>query len=116
MHPMLTAAAYCSAQIPEEQFVGAEPIQPSETDAELERRLTAEREFHNRKFGDPEEHGSPQSIYALPKAAYRSFERELRSRAAGAEARAPRPGCRRAPWRGPGDRRGARSCRGASVR
>ena len=65
--------------------MGAEPIQPSESDAELERRLAAEREFHNRKFGDPEEHGSPQSIYALPKAAYRAFERELRSRAGGAD-------------------------------
>ena len=65
--------------------MGAEPIRPSETDAELERRLAAEREFHNRKFGDPEEHGNSQSIYALPKAAYRAFERELRSRAAGAD-------------------------------
>jgi SAM-dependent methyltransferase len=65
--------------------VDGEPIRFSETDAELERRLTAEREFHNRKFGEAQEHGSPESIYALPKAAYRAFDRELKSRAANAD-------------------------------
>lgn len=62
-----------------------EPIQSIETDTELERRLAAEREFHNRKFGEAQEHGSPDSIYALPKAAYRAFDRELRTRAAGVD-------------------------------
>jgi SAM-dependent methyltransferase len=65
--------------------VDGQPIQTSDDDAELERRLTAEREFHNRKFGDAQEHGSPDSIYALPKAAYRAFDGELRNRAAGAD-------------------------------
>ena len=62
-----------------------EPILSSEPDPELERRLAAEREFHNRKFGDAQDHGAPDSIYALPRAAYRSFEGELQSRAAGAD-------------------------------
>jgi SAM-dependent methyltransferase len=65
--------------------VDGEPIQSPESDPELERRLAAEREFHNRKFGEAQEHGAPDSIYALPKAAYRAFEHELQSRAAGAE-------------------------------
>jgi SAM-dependent methyltransferase len=68
-----------------EQDVAGQPIQSTETDAELERRLAAEREFHNRKFGEAQEHGAPDSIYELPRGAYRAFEAELESRAAGAE-------------------------------
>ena len=62
-----------------------DPLSSSEADAELERRLAAEREFHNRKFGEAQENGPPDSIYELPRAAYRAFEGELQSRAAGAE-------------------------------
>lgn len=55
------------------------------TDDELERRLAAEREFHNRKFGAAHEHGGSRSIYELPRAAYRYLEREIKARAAGAD-------------------------------
>lgn len=60
-------------------------IHSSETDAERERRLAAERDFHNRKFGEAQEHGGSKAIYALPKAAYRQYRRELKPRAAGAD-------------------------------
>lgn len=57
---------------------------PSTPDAELARRLDAEREFHNRKFGTANEHGASQAIYELPRVAYRFFESAVRPRAAGA--------------------------------
>jgi len=58
---------------------------PSSADADLARRLEAEREFHNRKFGG-DEHGSPEAIYELPRVAYRYFEAQVQPRAAGARA------------------------------
>lgn len=54
-------------------------------DADLERRLAAERAFHNAKFGETHEHGGSKSIYELPRAAYRYFEREIQARANGAD-------------------------------
>lgn len=53
-------------------------------DADLARRLEAERAFHNAKFGDAQEHGAPDAIYELPRIAYRWFEDQVRPRAAGA--------------------------------
>jgi len=58
---------------------------PTSTDADLERRLAAEREFHNRKFGEAQEHGAPDAIYELPRVAYRFFEAEVQPRARGAK-------------------------------
>jgi ubiquinone/menaquinone biosynthesis C-methylase UbiE len=58
----------------------------TETDTELARRLEAEREFHNRKFGETHEHGGSDAIYELPRVAYRYFESEVQPRAAGARA------------------------------
>lgn len=54
-------------------------------EADLERRLAAERDFHNRKFGEAHEHGGSASIYALPHAAYRFYRREIQARIAGAD-------------------------------
>jgi SAM-dependent methyltransferase len=58
---------------------------PTSTDPELARRLEAEREFHNRKFGEAQEHGAPDAIYELPRVAYRYFEAEVAPRARGAK-------------------------------
>jgi SAM-dependent methyltransferase len=58
---------------------------PTNHDAELARRLEAEREFHNRKFGEAHDHGAPDAIYELPRVAYRYFEGEVQPRAAGAK-------------------------------
>lgn len=52
---------------------------------ETQRRLEAEREFHNRKFGEAQEHRGWSSIYELPRAAYRAFERDLQPLARGAD-------------------------------
>ena len=57
---------------------------PPTHDAELARRLEAERAFHNAKFGGASEHESPDAIYELPRVAYRYFEEQVRPRAAGA--------------------------------
>ncbi len=53
-------------------------------DRELERRLAAEREFHNRKFGEGQHAGLSDAIYELPRVAYRFFEAEAAPRAVGA--------------------------------
>ncbi len=58
---------------------------PTGSDADLARRLEAERAFHNAKFGDAREHGAPDAIYELPRVAYRWFEGEVKPRAAGAK-------------------------------
>jgi ubiquinone/menaquinone biosynthesis C-methylase UbiE len=58
---------------------------PSPPDADLARRLEAEREFHNRKFGEAHEHAAPSAIYELPRVAYRFFEAEVQPRALGAK-------------------------------
>jgi len=58
---------------------------PPSSDADLARRLEAEREFHNRKFGDAQEHGAPDAIYELPRVAYRYFEAQVQPRAKGAK-------------------------------
>ncbi len=58
---------------------------PPTTDADLERRLEAEREFHNRKFAGATEHESPDAIYELPRVAYRFFEGAVEPRARGAK-------------------------------
>ena len=68
----------------ERRCVNANPA-PLLPDADLERRLAAEREFHNRKFGEAQEHRGGGSIYDLPRAAYRDFEAELRRLAPGAD-------------------------------
>lgn len=60
-------------------------LQSPAPDADLERRLAAEREFHNRKFGEAQEHRGSGSIYDLPRAAYRTFEQRLRALAPGAD-------------------------------
>ncbi|HZG08238.1 MAG TPA: class I SAM-dependent methyltransferase [Allosphingosinicella sp.] len=52
---------------------------------ETQRRLEAEREFHNRKFGEAKEHRGSNAIYELPRAAYRAFERQLEPLARGAD-------------------------------
>jgi SAM-dependent methyltransferase len=52
---------------------------------DTQRRLDAEREFHNRKFGEAQEHRGSSSIYELPRAAYRAFERDLEPLAKGAD-------------------------------
>jgi ubiquinone/menaquinone biosynthesis C-methylase UbiE len=57
---------------------------PSSPDVDLARRLEAEREFHNRKFGG-EAHGASEAIYELPRVAYRFFEAQVQPRAAGAK-------------------------------
>lgn len=57
---------------------------PSRADADLTRRLEAERAFHNAKFGEAQDHGAPDAIYELPRVAYRWFEEEVRPRAKGA--------------------------------
>jgi len=57
---------------------------PPSTDADLERRLEAEREFHNRKFAGAPEHEAPDAIYELPRVAYRFFEAAVEPRARGA--------------------------------
>lgn len=54
-------------------------------DADLERRLAAERAFHNAKFGGASEHDSSDAIYELPRVAYRYFEEQVRPRAKGAK-------------------------------
>lgn len=58
---------------------------PSNTDADLARRLEAERAFHNAKFGGAAEHESSDAIYELPRVAYRWFEDQVRPRAKGAQ-------------------------------
>ena len=58
---------------------------PTSTDTDLARRLEAEREFHNRKFGEEKAHGGSQAIYELPRVAYRYLESEVQPRAAGAK-------------------------------
>lgn len=58
---------------------------PSNTDAELARRLEAERAFHNAKFGGAAEHESSDAIYELPRVAYRWFEGQVKPRAKGAQ-------------------------------
>lgn len=58
---------------------------PSSHDSDLARRLEAEREFHNRKFGEAHEHGGSEAIYELPRVAYRYFEAEVQPRAKGAK-------------------------------
>lgn len=57
----------------------------SHPEADLARRLEAERAFHNAKFGEAQEHGAPEAIYELPRVAYRWFEGEVKPRAAGAQ-------------------------------
>ena len=57
----------------------------SDTDAEVARRLEAERAFHNAKFGEDKQHGGSRAIYELPRVAYRYFEKEVEPRAAGAD-------------------------------
>lgn len=57
----------------------------AEADAELARRLEAERAFHNAKFGEAQEHGAPDAIYELPRVAYRWFEAQVEPRAKGAQ-------------------------------
>jgi SAM-dependent methyltransferase len=57
---------------------------PTRAESDLARRLEAEREFHNRKFGGVEEHGASEAIYELPRVAYRHFEAQVQPRAAGA--------------------------------
>jgi SAM-dependent methyltransferase len=56
-----------------------------QAELDKQRRLEAEREFHNRKFGDAQEHRGSSAIYELPRAAYRAFERDLQPLAKGAE-------------------------------
>jgi ubiquinone/menaquinone biosynthesis C-methylase UbiE len=58
---------------------------PTSTDTDLARRLEAEREFHNRKFGEERAHSASEAIYELPRVAYRFFEAEVQPRAAGAK-------------------------------
>jgi SAM-dependent methyltransferase len=57
---------------------------PSTPDADLARRLAAEREFHNRKFGETQEGAGSDAIYELPRVAYRFYESEVAPRAPGA--------------------------------
>lgn len=62
-------------------------IQTSEAMKALDtqRRLEAEREFHNRKFGEAQENRGSSAIYELPRAAYRALERDLQPLAKGAD-------------------------------
>jgi SAM-dependent methyltransferase len=46
-------------------------------DAELARRLAAEREFHNRKFGESQDHHGWSAIYELPKIGYQFYRRRI---------------------------------------
>ena len=63
----------------------ADPAPFSIRDADVLRRLAAERAFHDRKFGESKEHRGAASIYDLPRAAYRDFERRLQMLAPGAD-------------------------------
>jgi SAM-dependent methyltransferase len=75
-YPSLTRRSYSGGM---DSFTPA-PAQ----DAELERRLEAERAFHNAKFAG-EEHQPSSAIYELPRVAYRWFEGEVQPLARGAE-------------------------------
>jgi SAM-dependent methyltransferase len=53
--------------------------------ADLERRLAAERDFHNQKFGAAHAHHGWNAIYELPKIGYEFYRSEIAPRCPGAK-------------------------------